>query len=270
MYGISATTTPVTIPSISAATSTFQLSADDRITALEQEIFQLRNKRVFDGVEIIQQRKPNNQASSTMKLLPNNPQPSELSTSTPPPVPIEQPEPDNSLPSTSMQPSHSEKPIVHCYAKTREANYLPPHERNYATSAPKPPKEKDFAYQTHAPVQDSKIADKVYTRSMKTSFVTLLHQELLLLSPEVRQKVREAVTPKCVVPDTKETHINTIDDSLPFANEDTPSILIADTHNPPPGSLIIQDPYEQYLSSLRPREHPDHNQLTIAKELHAL
>jgi len=54
MYGISATTTPVTIPSILAATSTFQLSAKDRIAALEQEIFQLRNKRVFDGVEIIQ------------------------------------------------------------------------------------------------------------------------------------------------------------------------------------------------------------------------
>jgi len=105
---------------------------------------------------------------------------------------------------------------------------------------------------------------------MKTSFVTLLHQELLSLSPEVCQNVCEAVTPKRVVPDTKETHINTIDNSLPFANEDTPSVLIADTHNPPPSSLIIQDPYEQYLSSLQPREHPDHNRLTVAKELHAL
>jgi len=158
---------------------------------------------------------------------------------------------------------------VHPYAKTKEANYLPPHERNYATSAPKPPKEKDFAYRTHAPVQDSKIADEVYTCSMKTSFVTLSHQELLSLSPEVRQKVREAVTPKCVIPDTKETHINTIDDSLPFANDDTPSAAIVDI-KPPPGSLVIQDPYEQYLSSLRPGEHPDHNRLTVAKESHAL
>jgi len=105
---------------------------------------------------------------------------------------------------------------------------------------------------------------------MKTSFVTLSHQELLSLSPEVRQKVHEAVTPKRVMPDTKETHINTIDDSLPFANDDTPSAAIVDTHEPPPGSLVIQDPYEQYLSSLQPGEHPDHNQLTIAKESHAL
>jgi hypothetical protein len=54
MYGISAATAPVTIPSILAEASTFQLSANDRIAALEQEIFQLRNKRVFDRVEIIQ------------------------------------------------------------------------------------------------------------------------------------------------------------------------------------------------------------------------
>jgi hypothetical protein len=107
-------------------------------------------------------------------------------------------------------------------------------------------------YHTHAPVQDSKIADNVYTHSIQTSFVMLLHQELLLLSPEVQQKVHEAVTPKHIVSDTKETHINAIassNDPLSFANDETPSAPITDTHNLPPGSLIIQDPYEQYLSS---------------------
>ena len=41
MYGIFAATTPATVPSVPAETSTFQLSASNRIAALEQEIFQL-------------------------------------------------------------------------------------------------------------------------------------------------------------------------------------------------------------------------------------
>jgi len=35
MYGISATTTPVAVPSVPAATSTFQLSTNNHIAALE-------------------------------------------------------------------------------------------------------------------------------------------------------------------------------------------------------------------------------------------
>jgi hypothetical protein len=67
--------------------------------------------------------------------------------------------------------------------------YLPPHECNFGAPASKPPKEKEAAYHTQAPIQDPKIAEEVFARTLKAPVVTLSLQELWALSPEVRQKV---------------------------------------------------------------------------------
>ena len=146
---------------------------------------------------------------------------------------------------------------------------MPPQERNFGAPAPKPPKDKEAAYRTQAPVQDPKIADDVFSRSMKTPFVTLSPQELWSLSPEVRQKVRDGVTPKrTTTTDPKEVLLAADDckdlsqeDDLPFATD--PAFI-----TPPTGSTIIADPYETYLSTLRPGDDPEI--LTVARESHAL
>lgn len=76
---------------------------------------------------------------------------------------------------------HSNSP-VHLFAQTRNATYTLPHSQNFG--APRPAALKDIAHCTQAPVQSSKIADDVYTRSLQIHF-SITQEELLLLSLEV-------------------------------------------------------------------------------------
>jgi hypothetical protein len=121
--------------------------------------------------------------------------------------------------------------------------------------------------------------------------VTLTQRELLSLSPEVRYQVREATSSKRTPPkDTsKEMHtlaeggtlMQDIDDfdELPYgglmypeSEDDEPTAtfinMVQQQFAPPPGSLILPDPYETYLKSLPPGQTPD--QLLVAKESSAL
>ena len=123
-------------------------------------------------------------------------------------------------------------------------------------------------YHTQAPVQDKKIADDVYACSMTTPCVMLSPQELLSLSPEVCQKVRDSVTPKRITRDSKDvlytaqnTNTDAIDDNLPYAS----STAFSD---PPPGSIVIADPYKAFFTNLCPRERPA--PITVVKESLAL
>jgi len=115
------------------------------------------------------------------------------------------------------------------------------------------------------------------------SQITLTQRELLSLSPEVRSQVREAVSAKRSAPKeaTKEIHTLANNDLLPFALDDLKSestTTVATTltfvpsvyHQkaPPPGSLIIPDPYETYLKSLPNGQTPD--ALVVTKESSAL
>jgi hypothetical protein len=57
-------------------------------------------------------------------------------------------------------------------------------------------KERDGpSYHTVAPIQNNKIAQDVFSRSMKNPVITLTTEELLSLSPEVRTKWKEQLTP---------------------------------------------------------------------------
>ena len=116
---------------------------------------------------------------------------------------------------------------------------------------------------------------------MAASCITLTPAELLSLSPEVRQKYREAVTPKRA-PTEAATHIlDLVDDNpFPFASSSiadhtsafenylpAPEELLRDG-NPPPGVFVIPDPYEAYLRNLQPGQAAD--SIVVAKESHAL
>ena len=70
----------------------------------------------------------------------------------------------------------------HPYAKAKDANYLPPIDKNFTGKVRK----RD--YQTSAPVQNPKIAEEVYERTMKNALVTISYEELFSLSPEMQQK----------------------------------------------------------------------------------
>jgi hypothetical protein len=132
---------------------------------------------------------------------------------------------------------------IHPFAQVRETSYLPPHERTFPNRA------KDTAYHTHAPVHNPAIANDVYQRTMKSPCVTLTPEELFSISPEVRGKVRESVTPKR-----------------------TPNEPVAATHmftepsNEKP--IIVPDYYETFYNNLLPDK--DRPPIVVAKESHAL
>ncbi|KAF8219698.1 hypothetical protein L208DRAFT_1338495, partial [Tricholoma matsutake] len=151
--------------------------------------------------------------------------------------------------STSMSPTSTTSPsttippmqtLVHPYVSVRENAYLPPHERNFAGAS----KGKEIdgpSYATQAPVQNKKIMHDIFACSMKMPIVMLTSEELLSLSPEVRTKWREQVTPKRV----------------PQSGNNVTNLFS-------PDAIIVPDPYETYISSLRPGEIPQ--PFIVAKE----
>ena len=97
-------------------------------------------------------------------------------------------------------------------------------------------KDKDGpSYHTQAPIQKDKITEDVFTRSMKTPLITLTPKELLSLLPEVRTKWKEQVTARRVQQNEGNNAMNILDDDV----------------------LVLNDPYETYINSLRPGEIPE-------------
>ena len=190
---------PTIVPATS--TSTFQLSADERIAILEYELNTLRNKSTFDGVEIPRRKRPANvPVPATNTPAPVVAQPTA-------PIARAQPAVEPQRQTSPVSPTASENapvqdttqrqvdPPIHPFAKSQEPHYRPPHDRNFA-GVNKPLKDKEPAYRTMPPCHDVKIAEEVYNRSMNTALVTLTPKELFSIAPEVRQKVRDDVTPK--------------------------------------------------------------------------
>ena len=190
----------------------------------------------------------------------------------PVPTPVPQKEPG----------SVGETKVTHLFADVPDATYAPPVNRNFAAAPkPQPPKKADPAYKTSAPIYDRKVATDVYNRAMDAQ-VTLTQRELLSLSPEVHVQVCEATSNKRVVPGKeapKGINVLADDPALPMAlddiNDDDDEPVAATFINsvmtvsqPPPGLLIIPDPYETYLKTLPAGIIP--RQLIIAKELSAI
>jgi hypothetical protein len=211
--------------------STNVFTADQCIAAVEQEIFNLRNaKRTFDGVEILKPacaNKPNSteQPKASESMTKPTPPPEKLTTTTQPPL--------------------------YPFANVAETSYQPPHERNFAAAAAKPAKEKEPAYHYVAPIQNPHTVVDVYNKSMQSPHMTLLPEELFAISPEVRNRLREAITPKRVLSETVSTHA-----------------LIEQVPDDEETSITIPDVYEIYINSLAPGERPI--PLNVAQESHAL
>jgi hypothetical protein len=139
--------------------STNAFTADQRIAALEQEIFNLRNaKRTFDGVEIL---KP---ACANEPIPTEQPKASELTTN-PVPPPSQPPPTEKSMTMT--------QPPLHPFANVKETSYQPPHECNFAAAPAKPAKDKEPAYHYVAPIQNPCTVVDVYNKSMQAPLITL-------------------------------------------------------------------------------------------------
>jgi hypothetical protein len=80
----------------------------------------------------------------------------------------------------------------------------PPHEHNFATTLTKPAKE--LAYHYIAPIQNLQAAVDIYNKSMKVLLVTLSPEEPFAISPEVRNRLHEAIMPNRVLAKTISTH----------------------------------------------------------------
>ncbi|EED77223.1 predicted protein [Postia placenta Mad-698-R] len=257
---------------------TFTLNTSSRIEALERELLQLRKRReVFDGVEILQRKKPTTTAvpksaeasgSGTSKGVAAPPSTS-TSTAPPPTIPAAAPAPPSPPTQSTSHPittSAPPAPPVHPFANARDATYAPPNVRNFATP-PKPSndKGKEPAYKTIVPVVQPKLAEEIFQRSMKSQFVTLTPEELLSIAPDVRNKYRDAVTPKRVSTEpVASAHIVEIGaDEVAAVNQ-----LSCSGATLEPGATIVPDPYETYLKHIPHGEHP--TEFTVARDSNAI
>jgi hypothetical protein len=211
--------------------STNAFTTDQCIAALEQEIFNFRNaKRTFDGVEILKPARANKPNPTKQPKVPES-----TTKSAPPPEKL----------TTTTQPP------VHPFANVAETSYQPPHEHNFAAAPAKPDKEKKLAYHYVAPIENPRTVINVYNKSMQTPHITLSPEELYTISPEVRNRLREAITPKRVLNEMVSTHA-----------------LIEQVPDDEETSITVPDVYETYINSLPPGERPI--PLNIAQESHAL
>ena len=185
----------------------------------------------------------------------------------------------NTIPSDQPhQPTPAALP-EHPYRSARDTTYVPPHQRNFAAPParpPPPPKKQEPSYRTQAPVYDARHAANVFKRCMETQ-ITLSQEELLSIAPDVRQQTRDVCSARRVATGLEPVlaqDVATLE--LPLLPSDAandseelsstkpvdaflvsmPASFVQAAQSPPPGSLVVQDPYEVYLRALPPGEDP--------------
>ncbi|KAF8236439.1 hypothetical protein L208DRAFT_1252312, partial [Tricholoma matsutake] len=102
------------------------------------------------------------------------------------------------------------------------------------------------SYHTVAPIQNNTIAQDIFSRSMKIPIVTLTTEELLSLSPEVCMKWKEQLTPHRILNQDGNNAGNLVNEEV----------------------LMINDPYETYISSLQISDIP--KPFIAVKESHSI
>jgi hypothetical protein len=135
--------------------------------------------RTFDGVEIF---KP----TCANKPIPTE-QPKVPESTTKPALPLSQP-------ALAEKPMTRTQPPLHPFANVKETSYQPPHKHNFAPA--KLAKDKEPAYHYVAPIQNLCTVVNIYNKLMQAPFITLSPEELFAISPEVCNRLREAIMPK--------------------------------------------------------------------------
>jgi hypothetical protein len=285
----------------------YQLNTQDRIAAIECELFNLRARQP-GFVPIIKTRTQraaarNIRAPSEEPVIPDNStrgKSNEAARITE--IPEEPIARRSRTPDEPEEPApivQNPRPAEHPFRNAKDTTYAPPQLRN--VGAPVKPvqavaKKSEPAYRTLPAIYDPSIANDVYNRALETSF-NITHRELLSLSPEVRSQIRDAVSSKRTA--TKEggapvnAQINMcqdieIEDELSneelaylFPDEEIvpyevePNVLAfaataVSTKHLPIDAAIAGDPYDDYYRTLPVGQAPDRTKLVVAKESYAL
>ena len=165
------------------AAATFQLSSEEHIQSLKKELFALRARQQDKGTHTRAQK------AREQEQVTEAPAASDAPASMPTTIPRQ-----SEAITAEGNTNHISQPPVHPFARAKDASYSPPTTDNIATK-PKPPlpKKSEGSYKTTAPIYDPKVTSDVYACTMDSQ-ITLTQHELLSLSPEVRNQVREATT----------------------------------------------------------------------------
>jgi len=300
LFNAVVSSTQPTIPTIKEqpdVSPTYQLSAQDRIAALEAELFNLKVRHQPKFVPTIKTRRQR-AAEEETDTNQADPQQESRTTQAPRPPPARSAPIHTRVPEAQQQrqstptpaPEHNSTAPEHPFRNAKEAIYVPPQSRNVGVPVKIPAqtntKRFDPAYRTAPAIHDLKIANNVYQRALETP-LTITYHELLSLAPEVRAQVREAITSKRV-PTKEPTPSNVYQDTdltpeelsylmpdeipVSFDTDPTPIMALSSTSASTPTSrgIIIDDPIEQYYRTLKPGESPDPDAIVVAKESLAL
>lgn len=178
----------------SATTYTFTNPNMERIQALEQEIYALRNQRKrakFDGVLMLPRR-------ACRKVVERAPQEAPKKRAEEADEETDSEVPSRNLACAPTPPPASPTPAVpeHPFARAPNATYLPPTQRNVGVASPK--ESRKPTYCNKALIEDLKIVERMLKRTPRASNLTITPEELLAISLDIRSKMRELVSTKRV------------------------------------------------------------------------
>ncbi|KZT27349.1 hypothetical protein NEOLEDRAFT_1176775, partial [Neolentinus lepideus HHB14362 ss-1] len=155
----------------------------------------------------------------------------------------------------------------------RAKDIVQPHQAAPKTIRPDPVPEaeaekREPAYKTQAPVYNPQLTEDVFKHSLTSTCVSLSPEELLAISPDVRSKYREIITPKKVPTQNWVQFSATIEE---IEDEEAPILVLEEQVSPttaPSDGYVVPNPYDTYLKSLSPEEAPE--PLVVAKESHVI
>ncbi|KAL7277220.1 hypothetical protein ACG7TL_009070 [Trametes sanguinea] len=180
-------------------------------------------------------------------------------------APREIPRPPTPGASAPAQPQKHSEPAEHPFAKARDATYAPPRQRNFGQPMPRPKSgDREPAYRTRAPIQQEEVIQGIFQRTMASPYLTVSLEEILSISPDMRARFREKITPRRVPPEARTVAFAEVEKVA----DQFLSQVACDGNPMVPGGVVVPDPYEVYLRDIAPSR--DAAQLTVAKESHAL
>ncbi|KZT23489.1 hypothetical protein NEOLEDRAFT_1212939 [Neolentinus lepideus HHB14362 ss-1] len=243
------------VKTVSAPRDIFQLDINEHIKSLEKELFALRKRPTFDGIQVPPHPDKGKAPALPINTTPPAPAVPEKTTA-PAPGPLTPSKPHD-------LPPHMPNAPIHPYAQARNINRL--------LAEAEQARSKEPVYHAQAPVYDPVISENIFQRSLSTPYVSLTSQELLAISPEVRNKYRDLVTPKRVPPTPEHVQATleeVADEELTSPETFLRSDLLTYGKMEERGEIIVPDPVDQYFKGLAPGEIPLH--FHVAKESLAL
>ena len=149
---------------------------------------------------------------------------------------------------------------MHPFDHARDASYIPPADRNYSHN-PKP----SAPTCNRAPVESDKLTDAVFNRLCQRASLLVTPEELLAVAPEIRAKMKFAVTTKRSDAHQSPEKATTFEVTLPTS----PSDVISEAQAGRPGVVIPdQVAYDAYMAEFA-RDRDD-DAIVVAHEARSI